>query len=62
MKIKIGFIFLLSLVSIIVSSQTVGPKNGKLMIVGGGSANSIVEFADTGKIFSNWRFDFGLEE
>lgn len=43
MKIKILFFILFLSSSFFVLSQNVGPENGKLMIVGGGSANSLVE-------------------
>lgn len=37
------FAFLFSILSTSISSQTIGPQNGKLMIVGGGDANLLVE-------------------
>jgi cyanophycinase len=43
MKIKATFFILFSIFGFIVSAQSVGPKNGKLMIVGGGAANPLVE-------------------
>ena len=43
MKIKSGFFILFLLSSFFNSAQKVGPKNGKLMIVGGGAANPLIE-------------------
>ena len=43
MKFKTIFFILLVFVNFVVSAQDVGPKKGKLMIVGGGQANSLVE-------------------
>ena len=42
MKTIILYAILLLIFPIIISAQTVGPKKGKLMIVGGGSANHLV--------------------
>lgn len=41
MKYTIAFIYLF--ISSLLMAQTVGPKNGKLMIVGGGSANDLIK-------------------
>jgi len=42
MKIKSVFFILVLLSDFLVSAQIVGPKNGKLMIVGGGAANPLI--------------------
>ena len=43
MKTRTLFLFNFLFISSIVFSQTVGPEKGKLMIVGGGSANPLIE-------------------
>jgi len=43
MKTKVLILFCLLNVSCIVVSQTIGPKSGKLMIVGGGPANDLIK-------------------
>lgn len=47
MKIKHGLLILFSAFTFCISAQTVGPENGKLMIVGGGQANELIrQFVD----------------
>lgn len=43
MKFRVVFFNLFIFASFIISAQNVGPQNGKLMIVGGGSANQLIE-------------------
>lgn len=43
MKVKIVFFFFTFICVFTVHSQTIGPENGKLMIVGGGDASLLIE-------------------
>ena len=43
MQRNLFFAFFFSIISTLVLSQNIGPQNGKLMIVGGGDANLLIE-------------------